>query len=894
MRQRIIIAVLLFCSFGVFAEAVEMTERITKERAIQIAQKQFSGQDVDYYIDEDSTKGYWNIFVDAEPTKGWLHDCYILNIPVIAKIINGEVQYVSNYSNKPPFKGDYTPINDKNSYGLKAKQKPYVSKTITDMDASTDAKRTYAIILSGGMNHYANYERYWNDCSFIYQTLVNKYGVPKGNIYPIMSDGTDSYEDVNIIGGEFASQNLDLDGDGLNDIELAATKANIAKTLSYLANKLQKDDHLFLYVIDHGGSDDLIDSFICLWGDDEVLHDYELAEMLTPLCNKFVNVSVVLGQCYSGGFINDLTKVGCVVATASKSDQYSYSCGDIPYDEFVYHWTCAVNGADHNQKLCNKSADIDNNGRVTMEEAFIYAKENDRKSETPQYVSTPNSLGEDLSFDHIVPSVDLFIKDTPLDIGIEPKYSVENLVHNIPNLFVSPSIWVRRKPDGIYAHQNPYFSEWNEKNYIYVRIHNRGKEDYSTGKYVHIYCAKAATGITNEVWKGREVTSLNVPTGGHLGASLIKPIMAGDSIDVMIEWPRTFVEDSLVNEFNYCLMAKIMDSDYDDGYLIGKEYFDVAGKKGQAQKNVILISNLQLNKYQPIYFRNISSDAQSYNLEMIPVKSSDLDFYNKGYVVIELDKKINDAWIRGGNKSTDVEFPYHNIVTGSQTARFTSPKSQISNINLEANELGTIKLKFIFTSPTTSGEKYTFDLIQQKENGEMVGGERFIVQSPKNPVLADSTIIGIDSIGLNAYKLYLQSPQFSSFSWLDRNDHEIGSSESVNVTPTINNNEYKVFAIDEEGNSVFSSVSLTTKKGIKSVSSSESSGNIYIELLNEAPLNSNIKITSVLDGLVKKTEFLNPGLKEFMIDSNSLDKGVYIIMYYIDGEVIDQRKINLK
>lgn len=66
-------------------------------------------------------------------------------------------------------------------------------------------------------------------------------------------------------------------------------------------------------------------------------------------------------------------------------------------------------------------SDADNNGRVTMEEAFIYAKDKDRASdEHPMYTSTPISVGEDLAFTHLAPAVDLYMKDNPEDTGKEP------------------------------------------------------------------------------------------------------------------------------------------------------------------------------------------------------------------------------------------------------------------------------------------------------------------------------------------------------------------------------------------------------------------------------------------------------------------------------------------
>ena len=180
-----------------------------------------------------------------------------------------------------------------------------------------------------------------------------------------------------------------------------------------------------MFVIDHGGSDDDISkSYICLWNG-ERLYDEELALMLKPFTSRLVNVNVVLGQCYAGGFNDNLEMVGCVVASAAQGNESSWACSDIPYDEFVYQWTCAVNGATHTGEPV--VADGDRNGRVTMQEAFEYAELYDRQKnwETPQYTSTPLSVGEDLAFNHLAPSVDLFIQDNLGDTGKEPNTTIE-------------------------------------------------------------------------------------------------------------------------------------------------------------------------------------------------------------------------------------------------------------------------------------------------------------------------------------------------------------------------------------------------------------------------------------------------------------------------------------
>ncbi|WP_314722882.1 C13 family peptidase, partial [Prevotella nigrescens] len=409
---------LLCCLISSSAIAQQRLRNVSKQEAFSLVKDKFSGQDVDYYLCEDpvlkiegennfpdpSQSGTWTFFVDAEPMKGWEHDCYIVR--VVKRI--GEYQSPMPQSTKfrlPPM-GNFSPLEVKNRYGIKANQKPYVRKATLSNEAKSAAGHTYAVILSGGHNKYSNYERYWNDCSFVYQTLVNKYGVPKNNIAVVMSDGTNPAEDMHLTTGGYKSSPLDLDYDGWPDIKYAATRTNVRHILSDLSQKMTKDDHLFFYVIDHGGTrDNKNQSYICLWNG-ESLHDYELADWLLPFNQKSIYVNAVLGQCFSGGFIEELTKVGCVVAAASESDKSSYGCYDIPYDEFVYHWTSAINGKDAYGKLV--ASDVDNNNRVTMDEAFTYAKLKDRAPEHPQYKSNPISVGEDLAFNNLPEAVDLY------------------------------------------------------------------------------------------------------------------------------------------------------------------------------------------------------------------------------------------------------------------------------------------------------------------------------------------------------------------------------------------------------------------------------------------------------------------------------------------------------
>lgn len=884
----LLLSVVFNCLFSTVSLA-QTAKSISKDDALAIAQKQFVGKDVDYYILSNSTSPVWNIFVDAEPMKGWQHDCYVLTIPKATTTDINTIRPRKLLRKMPP-KEDYAPLLVKNRYGSNANTKPLVKKAVSSNSNNVTAQRTYAIILSGGINKNANHERYWNDCSFIYQTLVNKYDIPKENIYPIMSDGDDPAVDMRCVSGGYKSQSLDLDFDGIDEIKLAATKTNVKSTLSTLSNKLNKDDHLFIFVIDHGGTDDYnTNSYICLW-DYENLYDYELATMLEPFTAKYVNVNVVLGQCFSGGFNDNLKKVGCVVASASTGSESSWSCSDIPYDEFVYHWICAVNEATPN-KTSIKS-DTDKNGRVTMEEAFNYAKVHDRVTdEHPMYTSTPNSIGEDLAFNHIVSSVDLYIKDNPEDTGKEPNTTTNEF-------WKSPSIWVRNQEDSIYEHQNPEYSSDHRVAFVNVRVHNRGKEDFDgEGKWILIYWVQASTGITQKAWKGRELYENKWQTGGVLEARPIdEKIEAGKYRDFSIDWKLPYMlKEYPEGNFHFCLLAKIMDTPYDNGYSPEKSYFDLKGSNDQAQKNVTIIRKKDTEKFFNVYVRNTSTLDKAYTLELIPQTEADATLYQRAKVEMSMSPKIYDAWERGGFKSQDIEFvSTESNATNLRSVKFASPQSKLQNISLRGDEFDIVQLKFNFNKYTFSNSTYNFDLIQKDENGNIIGGETFIVESPR------LTIKPIDgpNIAPNPMKdgeiqlIVKNSSDFNSLKWIDGKGETLGNKESINVSPRINGNDYTVVAMTNDGEIATQSISLENLYGIQSISTANH--NIVVKLKEAAPDNASVEVKNITDGIAQVSCQISAGANVVNFDGSNLSRGVYVVCYIVNSTVVDQQKIRIE
>lgn len=894
-KKATFLIVLLCCLISSSAIAQQLMRSVSKQEAFSIVKSYFSGQDVDYYYcdkpvfevtDKDryiyaSQNNTWEFFVDAEPMKGWEHDCYIFSI---AKKI-GKYQSPAPLSTKfrlPPM-GNFSPLEVKNRYGVRAFQKPYVKKATLTNEVKSAAGRTYAVILSGGHNKYSNYERYWNDCSFVYQTLVNKYGVPKNNIAVVMSDGTNPAEDMHLTTGGYKSSPLDLDYDGRPDIQYAATHANVKNVLSNFSQRIEKDDHLFFYVIDHGGTrDENNQSYICLWNE-EKLHDYELADWLRPFNDKQVYVNAVLGQCFSGGFVEELTNVGCVVATASESDKSSYSCRDIPYDEFVYHWTSAINGEDAYGKLV--SSDVDNNNRVTMEEAFMYAKQKDRAPEHPQYKSNPISVGEDLAFNNLPEAVDLYIKDNDEDTGKEPNLTTEIF-------WDSPSIWVRNVNDSIEKHENPYYTIDHPYAIIYVKVHNRGKKDYKGGKYLHMYWALASTGLTAKAWKGQEYYVDNNVTGGRMDPKHIKEIKAGGSRVVRVTWSLPYdllTKDNGTEKHHFCLLGQI----YDDGNPELKgEYPAVRWSNDIAQKNVSVISKENLPKGTNVFVRNIYKGNHKYSLEIQPRKLEDKLLLSKARLKMEMTSPIYEAWKRGGCKARSIA--YTPTIT-PQKIEFNSWDSRLEDICMNGSDFEKVKINIDFKTPAKySGESYTFDLIQKDEQGNIVGGETFVVEAPTlshKPI----DIVPIE-IGRGQYELSAdwQGMDYSA-NWTNRSGENIGEGNKVRVIPTSKNNEFSVTIHSSQGEMAHGSIVLECKTGLKSITPTLVNDFIDVELQN--PVDSKdamLQVSGLAQGTILLTKNIPIGAKKMQLNTTSLSSGIYVLTYSVDGQIVDSKKFNKK
>tara|TARA_R110002096_G_scaffold24760_25_gene78050 strand:+ start:2915 stop:4405 length:1491 start_codon:yes stop_codon:yes gene_type:complete len=187
--------------------------------------------------------------------------------------------------------------------------------------------------------------------------------------------------------GTTEHQSLSYRKHKLTSLAGATTPENLAKWFDDHASTFQAGDRLILYATAHGGkSNDKKDdgnTRLYLWNKRTVSVS-QLQPHLEKLPAK-VGVTLIMAQCYSGGFANsvfnnankeggDFDRPVCGFFSTVPSRQAAGCTPDIDeedYDEFSSHFWAAIHGETRVGQPV-ESADYDENGAVSFEEAFAY------------------------------------------------------------------------------------------------------------------------------------------------------------------------------------------------------------------------------------------------------------------------------------------------------------------------------------------------------------------------------------------------------------------------------------------------------------------------------------------------------------------------------------------
>ncbi len=569
--KKIIIFLLanIICSMGAFCQ-----EHVAHAIANEINVTYFANQNVVDYVSEGVSTGLlrgkisanllrtsisneYTVIVDSIPLSNiWPRDYiayYHLEIGNFSYCIVDTISYTN-----VPNVSDYNYMfNASNSYGSNATLKPSLSSSSA---YNMFAENTYALIINAVYNEYSNYEEYWNECSFMYQTLTKKYNIPKSHVKVLMADGgaNGSISAVSTYRNHMVSLPKDLDGDGTNDVNGSATTNNMENQINYFESLLTSNDHLFIFIV----GDSEYDPYNYLLGTDGIAYlkfwdenvppsnqmpqyNYSAVSLAYGLSDMQAKTTILLDISGSDDFASNLEESGFqgTVITSGRNNSLAFHSA-YPYGRFVYNWLCGMNikNTIHGNAvppLLPFASDPNNNDSVTMEESFNYAASFESVL-VPYYSSSNSTWWKYMSFNDVARDVDLFIRDNKNDTGTEyvspqAPFLITSFTWN------SPDIYLRNQQDGnIYtSHDTLDLSLPGKKAYLYVKIRNADTKNYQgSQQYLHMFWTDTRN-LSLPVPMNTTIYTADLDTTmyGSIGIlPITSQISSGDSLLVCCEW----------------------------------------------------------------------------------------------------------------------------------------------------------------------------------------------------------------------------------------------------------------------------------------------------------------------------------------------------------------------
>lgn len=870
---------------------------VSQYEALRIAKQWYGNRtDVDYYIGGSTlidneyesnaselpdssawvrTGHHWLIVVDEHPNQNWSHEC-------------GYIYVQSEKSRLTPIKSCRVPgrmlpsgvgltLTDANNpYGTNADLKPSVPLIDNAGFNAEFAGKTYAMIINSASTRNDNLERYCNDCSFIYQMLWKQYNVPTANIKMLMPIDTLM---CRANGSGYVAMPTNI-----AQTVYPLSVSTISSCLNQLKSNMTSDSRLMVFITGNAGITDSGEPFIMLPGGGRMM-----ASDINALF-RGVNARVVdyvLGVSNAAAFVDYLSDKGRVITAATGVGEAAASCPDTPFSEFLWNWTSAqyVPSAE----TCPNGYDPDNNGRVTLEEAFAYADSLSVNSNGT--ISTENQyLIEDVAFNNIPEAVDLYIRDNPADTGKEPNNTTE-IVWN------SPDIWVTSVPDPNKEHTN-HFIDLNLDNqfcqiYINVRVTNRGQNTYTgSGQYLHVYWTNMVFNLDLYTWLGVNCDQDKDAVGYEIfPLELEDSIMPGESRVYVLATtlPQKFIKQLKRdrNKFGINVLARISNSSQmgdDQGNpmpVIRDALVSVSGSRKVAQKSNLFILGYTQMKCDIL----VSDDGELYKYEVEP---DDIELFNKIELSMELSPSGYQSWIDGGSVANDVTVSNAN----PRKFYFHSSQSYISNIKA-IESLDSIRLSYNIISSEDVLSPQSYNLCVRRKNcadtNIMTGTMITIFSDARSQELSPAVSSSLEN---GTYTLSETNvSEDAIYQWIGNNSELIAEGKSVNIDASCASDISKLRVETSDGIINYVDINLDDVPIIESISPNPFSTQFDVRLSRQAKANTKIHVNSISSSMINREYVVGTGEKEITIFTSDYPSGSYIVSVQENGKILGSKQV---
>jgi len=331
---------------------------------------------------------------------------------------------------------------------------------------------------------------------------------------------------------------------------------------------------------------------------------------------------------------------------------------------------------------------------------------------------------------------DLYLQDTPTDVGNEP--------NNISSLlYVSSDIWVLNNSDlaisgqsnpgplsqayfaSEHQHQNPMYTNASTNNYVYVKVRNRGCKASAGTEKLRVYWAKASTGLP---WPGSGVwNELDCVAGSATDPCSLPVIPAGQ--DYVAELPWVPPDPVASGTDHYCLIARIetmptgsFGMTFPEGPVL---WTNAANNNNIGWKNVTVVSG---SGKGTVIVRNPLRQATAISLQFaVPAAEMKDNLLAYADVFVDLGNVLMQKWRKTGARPRGFE------VVNATTVRILDPSNvTLGNLLFAPGEEHKIEVRMQIKPGRrpSADRKFNWDITQSaavttRGAPQPIGGERY-------------------------------------------------------------------------------------------------------------------------------------------------------------------------
>ena len=843
------------------------------------------------------------IFVDEEPYKNWGHRCSYYYCPRYINT-NEEIPVLKISCKHYPQK--LFALNNNSQQYYVPQHSNLREQTMLDIICENYNSKLWAAVICGGDGMNNDYEhdqsptRFWNDTYYMATVLREKYNICPNNLMLFYCGPETHYYD------RFPVLDPSINMTSNHTYSITDWFADLKNN-----EDITPDMQLLVFISAHGDIANNGDPYIYVWPDntlpyneiEESTHFYasQLKQCLDSCDIK--NVTIVLGQCYSGDFAQVLQAPGRVIMTSSGQGQESsgfdhkMSVGTFPndydYDYFVHFFTDAINEKTwFNEPV---ASDYNNDGVVTMDEAFSYACTMDSIFalqytifDNPQYLSNPATLGEDYSLSLNPDSCYLFIRDNALDTG-------KRLNNTTDISWDSPDIWVRKQADGLtqQTSEDCRITANSREVNIYTKIHNRGYRNYQgAGKKINYYwipnqlkdtcftlndsteliasvalsthIPRDTCAIVHYAWELPSNYAKYCDSDGRfLTGSILCQIVCDSDTSVLHLTPDVLISRNIaIKKLNVIYPYKgLVKTTYGNGLMTRKQGITI-----------------------PICIQPCASNAK-YDLRVISEPHLAVnDAFKNASVSLELSPAIYASWITNGSESVSVVSPNSN----PRRLILKSDTSAIKKIQLPILQKDTISLSVDVTNGLETDHKFHIALIN--ENGDIIDGLTVNVKIEDNIGPIGPPIINLSIIDTTMCLSTVNTEDTDFIQWINPEQRIIGEGRSINLRNDAISGEYTAMVESSaDGMVSTASININNQPMIESVYPTPFNDYLVVSFNKTTTSNSSIRITSLTTG--ETHDYPASGIDSLQISTASYPAGAYAVTLYSNGQNINSIQI---